>query len=361
MHTHGKLLLVFLASALALVVAEIVVRVAKPDAQIFQIQKGMVRLSPDGKIRYELVPRYISPRRDVIINEHGMRNPPVTSDKPPGTRRIAVIGDSIAFGMGAANDEHFSRHLEAALASRTNAFTEPVEVLNFGVPGYNIEQIAATLETRAAPLAPDLVLYLYCLNDPQETSRELEVLLTRSTLTAAEQNRIKDIWRIGHETAHRWHTWRLVRYRLAARRETLQSRTRHDKGIQDDMRVILDGHGVRYFKELYRTPDAHSRLLAGLDSLAEWQTKSGVPVFLVIVPVFMQLDDYPLQNLHDMVKTAAEERSLTVMDLLSVYQALLRTQKIPFFADPLHPNAFGYAVAAHAVADALEKLPTDQP
>ena len=36
-------------------------------------------------------------------------------EKPPGVRRVAVLGDSIAFGYWVAEDDGFARQLEVLL------------------------------------------------------------------------------------------------------------------------------------------------------------------------------------------------------------------------------------------------------
>jgi hypothetical protein len=89
-------------------------------------------------------------------NRHGARGPEVTLDKPPGVRRIAVLGTSIELGQGVSDDDVFSRRLERALDR-----DEPgrYQVENFGMPAYDVFQQARLYETRVRPLSPDVVLY----------------------------------------------------------------------------------------------------------------------------------------------------------------------------------------------------------
>ena len=74
-----------------------------------QINRATVRRSDDPRLRFELRPGGVA-RAEVEyrVNELGLRGPETTREKPPGVRRIALLGDSIAFGYWVA-DEQASR------------------------------------------------------------------------------------------------------------------------------------------------------------------------------------------------------------------------------------------------------------
>ena len=55
---------------------------------------------------------------DYAISSAGLRNPEVPVAKPAGVRRIAVLGDSIAFGYWVAEEQVFARQLERMLGGR---------------------------------------------------------------------------------------------------------------------------------------------------------------------------------------------------------------------------------------------------
>lgn len=95
----------------------------------------------------------------VPINRLGYRGPEPADPRPPGLLRIAVLGDSVAFGSAAAWPEILAERLGRSLPGHE------VEVLNFGVPGYTVVQGLRQFEDEVAPLAPDLVLVAYGWND----------------------------------------------------------------------------------------------------------------------------------------------------------------------------------------------------
>lgn len=72
---------------------------------------------------------------------------------PPGVTRVAVLGDSMAFGWGAEDDETYPARLEGLLARR-----RAVEVVNAGFPGTCLGEKLGWYETGVRPLRPRVVL-----------------------------------------------------------------------------------------------------------------------------------------------------------------------------------------------------------
>jgi lysophospholipase L1-like esterase len=125
----------------------------------------LIRSHPDDRVVYELRPGTRGRFRghDLEINSLGMRGEEVSAERPDGTFRILVLGDSHAFGWGMAQDAAFPAVVEKLLESRPAV--PRVEVLNSGIPGYNAVQEVRTFELRSDELAPDLVLITFVHND----------------------------------------------------------------------------------------------------------------------------------------------------------------------------------------------------
>ena len=64
----------------------------------------------------------------------------------------------------------------------------PVEVLSFGVPGYNLDQEIETLRSRALVYQPDVVIVAFCLND-LEGIFSYELGLVQDRVQAGEELR----------------------------------------------------------------------------------------------------------------------------------------------------------------------------
>lgn len=94
---------------------------------------------------------------DVTHNALGYRGHEISREKPPGVRRVLVLGDSFTYGIGVADDETFSARLERAVPG--------LEVLNTGVNGYGTAQELLLLRDEGLALQPDLVLVAFFWND----------------------------------------------------------------------------------------------------------------------------------------------------------------------------------------------------
>jgi hypothetical protein len=94
---------------------------------------------------------------EVRLNSRGHRGPERAPAKPPGVKRVVLLGDSTSWGWGVDDQDMFSRRVEAALPQ--------VEVINLAVPGYGTDQELWALERDGLAFAPDLVLLGFVWND----------------------------------------------------------------------------------------------------------------------------------------------------------------------------------------------------
>ncbi len=99
-------------------------------------------------------------RIDVSINSLSMRDrEPLPADAP--LQRVAVLGDSFVWGVGAEYGERFTEVLEADAPQ--------LDVWNYGVSGFGTTQEYLQLDTVLAR-KPDYVVVAFCLsNDVMET------------------------------------------------------------------------------------------------------------------------------------------------------------------------------------------------
>jgi hypothetical protein len=128
--------------------------------------RALVRSNADDKIIYTLKPNLdlTFMRARVQTNSCGMRSPERPVLKPKDTYRIALLGDSFAFGWGVEQQQTFAQVLEDTL-NRMAPPNKKVEVLNFGVPGYSTFQEVALFEEIGLDFDPDAVLVYFVQND----------------------------------------------------------------------------------------------------------------------------------------------------------------------------------------------------
>jgi hypothetical protein len=70
--------------------------------------------------------------------------------KPPGLTRIEVFGDSFAYGAEVGDDDPFAARLERE--------GDHLEALNFGVPGYGLDQVYLRFQDDGRRYNPDIVV-----------------------------------------------------------------------------------------------------------------------------------------------------------------------------------------------------------
>jgi lysophospholipase L1-like esterase len=333
-HTWAKSLLLALASVLlTLVVLEAGFRVAHVPVGTVQINRATVRRSDDPRLRFELRPGGAA-RGEVEyrVNALGLRGPETTTEKPAGVRRVAVLGDSIAFGYWVADEQGFARQLEALLNEPAGHTGGRIEVLNFGVPGYNLEQEIDALRTKALVFAPDAVVVLFCLNDLEGLfSYELGLVQERSERRKSALGLVRE-WLVDRSRLFAWVEYRMTE--LDARRSYVKAKN------------PLEGR--LYAEAVSEQKKALHGEFAVLRSLL---ASHAIPGMVVVVPVLGdRFDRYPHRELHQAVVEVAEAESLAGLDLLDCFSAYaFRDLRV----DVVHPSPLGHRVAAHAVRDAL--------
>ena len=89
------------------------------------------------------------------INGRGLRGAEHPLARSGRRTRVMLLGDSVAFGYGVADEQTFAALLEA----------RGYEVVNLAVPGYGTDQELLRLERVGIAFAPDVLLLHFCLHN----------------------------------------------------------------------------------------------------------------------------------------------------------------------------------------------------
>lgn len=267
--------------------------------------RSIVKPHPADSILYELRDNLDVRFQKVRVrtNSHGMRNTEIALSKPPGVYRIALLGDSFAFGWGVEQEKIFARVMQDELNRSIDLPERKVEVLNFGVPGYSsFQQVAQFLESGKG-FEPDLVLVFFVDND-----FGLPFLIRRfdgsNSLTSASHF------------------------------EKLRHKTKDQSVVQRQRRFVGDIN-----------PNRHLALLA--DEMA----KQKVPVLITINP--RKNIDYDIKRLyvlrhHDNVRYVSIKEEYSRL----LKQKGLTRQDVTLVADN-HPNALRHSYYGKILAQKL--------
>jgi lysophospholipase L1-like esterase len=162
--------LLIISLAVTLLLAEFVIR-ALGIQKIVRLNPDIYKISENPIISYELRPNYKGETYGVAVqtNSAGMLGREYSRQKPPDTIRIALVGDSVVFGIGVGMEDNTASSLERVLNQTSSA--KKYEVLNFGVPSYNTEQEREVVKSKVLGFEPDLILLVFVSNDLDPTLR----------------------------------------------------------------------------------------------------------------------------------------------------------------------------------------------
>jgi lysophospholipase L1-like esterase len=99
----------------------------------------------------------------VQINNHGLRGPDFDVEKKPGVLRVLTLGASSTFGFENRDDETYPYYVQQMLDR--DAGPGRFEVINFGVPHIDSDQIVSLFRAEGVDLRPDVVTIYEGVND----------------------------------------------------------------------------------------------------------------------------------------------------------------------------------------------------
>jgi hypothetical protein len=332
------------ATVLALLIAEGVFRLVlserKDDTheawewrqRITEMNRTLYRPSDDPRLVYEPVPGAGE------FNSVGARDAREFESHPSG-RRIAVLGDSIAWGEHLSFRETFPHQLEGLLA--------PAEVINFGVTGYDTADELARYERVVRPLHPTDVVVVYCLNDILIMSGPWNVHGDEAARARkkAQDELLEEIAPVRAETVE-WVLGRReesARVKLFARAHTLIMSARYDRRADYTDEFLV----------MYDRPEAWARVASAMTTLGEAIAADDARAHLVISPVLRLWRDYRWQAIHARVADTARAAGFAVIDPIDDWRTRLDPSDLRFPGDSIHYSGAGSRVLARTVAGAL--------
>lgn len=330
-------------------------------------------LVPDLYRHHKLVPKSRAEFRQQDfayvqrVNNLGLRGADTSEDKPAGTYRILMLGDSFTMGKGVTDDETSSVLLERFLREKLVACNgRPVEVLNGGVDSYSPVLSYIELKRDLTHLAPDLVVENLDVSDlaQERAYRGQAVFDERSDVEAVPQrtdgksfyDRLRDwtdrnlfftrllLYYANHAMGHRDFSVRSVVMEADPEivAHTLEGdtvyRTQQWQELFDSisrMKRHAEANGMQFVLTVY--PWAHQI------SDAEW------------VPgryTFMPKDARPSDKSLNTIKALAAANGIELLDLTPVFRAYRGTEAL-YFKHDMHLTPTGQKLMAQGLADNL--------
>jgi lysophospholipase L1-like esterase len=268
----------------------------------------------------------------VDINAHGLRGPETTYDKPPGTFRILNLGDSVAMGWGVRVEDTYGQRLESLL-NKDGSGDRSFEVINAGVPGWNLENALAYLQAEGLKYEPDLILLdLTVANDINGES----ALLERGQPAAIEWLRANT------------HSWPFL---------TIQMRWLLARAEGQERIDVIDPptNAAKYFP-LDPAAERWTKIWNDVLAIKRQAGENDIPMVLILFPLeFQVLDESYATLAQEILTTRAAGADIPALDLLPAFReacgekpgGACQLEDRYLFADVwMHPSAYGHEVTA---------------
>ncbi len=357
----AKVSLLAISVVLSLLFLELAIRLVMPQSL------SIWSHTRDGIVIHRAnVEGFVTPQgKRMDTNSVGMRDDEHAVEKPPGTFRILLMGDSFMEAAQVEWRDSMAHLVETALeSSRARGEVSDVEIINASVSGWGTDDQRTYYRRYARDWAPDLVLVGMTLHNDLFDNLAMEFTVLdggqlierpREEMPVLEYARIK---------LQEWFAGRSHLYRLAT--GTLRAPSVAEAGAQLQRDML----------ELVRQPTSPkvergwemTELL--LDEFAEDVRADGAQLVVFLVPLRMQVEPTHRRDLLDglgevsidlpapqrRMQAWGNRRDLLVVDLMPAFAQAEAAGQGPFYlAVDGHWNEAGHALAAETVAKALDE------
>ena len=256
-------------------------------------------------------------------------------------KRVILLGDSLVWGELLAPEEALPAALEQELGPG-------FEALNLGVSGYDTVQELGWYQRAGRPLAPDVVVLVYCLNDMLIQSGPYGIHADAQGLRAQEEEQ----------------AW--LEARAPLRNETVNRLWWAARGGDGSQVVAALQHAWRWHRLFSlpggyvddyllaaREPSRVERSTRALAALGQAIHSDGARPILVLSPALYWWHHYQWGEIHALIRGAGEAAGFEILDPLARW-AGEEPAPFRFPGDNLHYTAWGTRRLARLIAEALE-------
>ncbi len=265
--------------------------------------------------------------RHVISNADHFRDRNFSTTKAPGVTRIAILGDSFAFGWGMETKERFSNILEkklndSARGNPSEGVTPLWEVYNTSIPGWESKDQLEFLKNRAGLFHFDIIVLSYFLNDIYK-DRALNIDFMNPSFEKFRKHPLLKP--------------------ILGKSYFLEFFLVHFLSFSNTVSYDINEREMILYKD-EKSWQNHQETLEGIINHCQENKQR------LVVVIFPYLDlvnqkPYPAEFIHQKLKELFEEKNIEVIDLYPELQdhPLEKLQANPF---DMHPSSFVHKIAA---------------
>ena len=308
----------------------------------------VMRPSAYPELKYELTPGASGGAwgTDIKINSQGFRGP--EPSRNPSTHRVIVLGDSIAFGHNLPVEDTFSFQLQQRLV----AHGRDVEILNFGVGGYDTLQEVSLLEIRGLKYHPDLVVVAYCLNDISIASADVEHIkrMQPSHSSFLYESRLAQLISVNIETI-RVKNWLKHMNEPQVFHREYENQIDPISDDESELLALMNQAPKWPSTTWYGDRDRVGRLRFGFRRLSRISKENDFPVVIMIVPLLLDNGGaYSHRAAHRIVEMEARRAGFDTIDLTDEFMRTGMENLKSSLGDIIHPNKVGHTIMADSLS-----------
>lgn len=168
---------ILVATIICLVALEVLTRITYSIRMDYQIEMSRYAAAMKREAGRKLSHTHQPNSEDTLMgvqvttNSHGFRDTEYPIEKPAGTYRIMLLGDSLTFGWGVEAEARFGNLLEKKINEylKQSGSKTKVQIVNTGIGNYNTVQEVNLFKGLADQWRPDMVIINYFINDAEMT------------------------------------------------------------------------------------------------------------------------------------------------------------------------------------------------
>lgn len=301
-------------------------------------------------------------------NSRGLRGGEVALARQPGHRRVVVLGDSFAWGHGISENNAFPEYLEQALTD--------CEVINLGVPGFDLPDSLAYYKRLGAAYQPDVVLLALCQNDVRDhkaDQRRRDLVASLLQNGAEKNSSVPALRRIKKRLCQHSYVFSLIRNTINTRKPLARAAVRI--GLKEKLAgfEMLDDNlrpALVHYPETMQTAIAQLKLdILKIESVVRAQ---GGRFLLVLIPALQAVDhdafvrsiaythyevnDFDIDKPYDIIRQFAKSHNISVISPLPSFREAFERGRPLYLKGDLHFNEAGHRLFAECITPELDRL-----
>ena len=270
------------------------------DIEMWKYSRTLKRVSSNPKLGHEHTPNKSAKLQniDIRINSLGMRG-----DEPKqAATKILMLGSSITFGWGVAEDKIYSELLE----SKLKAEGKDVEVYNAGIGNYNSSREIELFFSKLQDLKPNIIILNSFIRDAE-------------MIPAPKRN------------------WLLENSQLAV---TIWSRLEQFK-----RKFGVEKSFEEHYKEIYADDyPGWVEMQKAFERLSAYAQANHVRVIVTMIPDIHNLKNYPFVFIHDKIARLAQAHGFEYTDFLDSFKDIDDQASLWAMPGDPHPNETGHGL-----------------